>query len=84
MGAGWMMDGGWANGMGFGLHGVGSFIVWGLVLWGGFKLLRAFTSQDQSHEAQGKKAALDILKTRLAKGEISQEEYHKLQEVLER
>jgi putative membrane protein len=63
---------------GFGEHGWG--MGWGwiiglavlvLIIW----LLVKVTSQNNSQKQSGSKSALDILKERYAKGEISKEEY---------
>lgn len=55
-------------------------LFWGLVIWGGFILVRKLlqTSQDSRQEA----TALDILKQRYAKGEISREEFEQMKKEL--
>ncbi|MDT8900145.1 SHOCT domain-containing protein [Anaeroselena agilis] len=55
-------------------------LFWGLVIWGGFILVRKLlqTSQDSKQEA----AALDILRQRYAKGEISREEFEQMKKEL--
>lgn len=58
-------------------------IFWGLVIWGGFILVRKLlqTSQD-NRQAFASPTALEILKQRYAKGEISREEFEKMKQDL--
>lgn len=55
-------------------------LFWGLVIWGGFLLVRKLlqTGQDSRQET----TALDILKQRYAKGEISREEFEQMKQEL--
>lgn len=77
---GHMWDGG--GGMGFGFYGIGMLLVfWGLVI---FMLVIAVRWLMEQGRGGGKgDAALDILKQRLAKGEIDPEEYSARKKALE-
>lgn len=81
---GGMMDSGFGNGfMGFG--GMGIFGgIWMLVFWGlliaGIIFLIKLIQENKSGET--KEDALDILKKRLAKGEINKKEFQELKREL--
>lgn len=81
----------WFGGLGTGSwFGGGMFmmlpmlIFWGLVIWGGIMLVRKLSQSSQSACPIGiAPGAIDILKERYAKGEISREEFaHMKQELL--
>lgn len=55
-------------------HGLGMFIFWIILLY----LLFAIFSKNKKH----KETALDILKKRLANGEISKEEYESIKKTI--
>jgi putative membrane protein len=58
-----------AFGMGFG--GLLMIVFWGLVLLGGFALLRSLVG----NAGAARKSAIEILRERYARGEIDREEY---------
>lgn len=58
-----------AFGMGFG--GLFMIVFWGLILLGGFALVRSLAGGGGS----ARKSAIDILQERYARGEIGREEY---------
>lgn len=64
-----------------GIHGVSLII--GLVVVAVFLLYRHFRKQRAPHSIQDQRDSLEILKIRLASGEIDPEEYNKLKNVLQ-
>jgi putative membrane protein len=66
---------GW--GMGFGwVLGIAALIV---IIW---LIVKAVNYRNQSHDDNGK-SALNVLKKRFAKGEISREEYEEMKKMIE-
>lgn len=58
-------------------------LFWGLVIWGGFVLVRKLSQSGQNAYPIGTApGAIDILKERYAKGEISREEFAKMKQEL--
>lgn len=55
-------------------------LFWGLILWGGFVLIRKLGKERQFVQPE---AALETLKMRYAKGEINQEEFEMMKRSLE-
>lgn len=49
-------------------------LFWGLVLWGVFALVQRSSRPGESSSASGE-SALELLKKRYARGEVSREEY---------
>ncbi|MBI4284424.1 MAG: SHOCT domain-containing protein [Chloroflexi bacterium] len=70
MGPGIMGGFGWAGG----LMGIGMIVFWGLIIWGIVILIRAVSGQPGGDSSRGE-SALEILKRRYARGEITKEEY---------
>lgn len=50
-------------------------IFWGLVIWGIVALIRGVASSSHTGPSNQAESALDVLKKRYARGEISKEEY---------
>ena len=75
----------WGGGFGFGWFFV--LVFWGLVIWGIFALVRGGMGhgccRHHGEHKQGEKTALDILKERYAKGDISKDEFEKMKKDLE-
>ena len=67
-----MMSGGWFGGGIFMLFG------WAVVIIGGFFLLRMLMNQNRNNARATENTALEILKERYARGEISHEEFEKM------
>lgn len=76
----------------FGFGGIFMLIFWGLIIWAVWVLVRRFSGQgccghgsnEEKSKSQGKNLnALEILKERYAKGEISKEEFDKIRKDLE-
>lgn len=60
--------------MGFGLHGIGMLLFWGVILFALFALVRAATTHAAAPARSGDDA-LTILRERYARGELSAEEF---------
>lgn len=74
--------GGWGWGPGFG--GIFMILFWALVIFGIVALAKWLFSAGASGGSGGSgKSALDILKERYAKGEISREQYEQMRRDLE-
>lgn len=79
---------GWGFGFGFGW--IFMLLFWGLIIWAIFALIRGATGHGwgchghhwDEHGRKGKDA-LDILKERYAKGEISKEDFEKMKKDLQ-
>ncbi|HKJ00690.1 MAG TPA: SHOCT domain-containing protein [bacterium] len=71
---------GWMGWLGFGLHGVGMLVFWGLLIWGGIALFRVATRGQGGERRED--AALAIVKERYARGELTQEQYTELRKAL--
>lgn len=82
----WGHMGNWGYGMGFGLGWIFQLLFWALIIWLVVSLVRGngccglgkWYNHDQKTES-----ALDILKKRYAKGEISREEFEQIKKELE-
>ena len=75
--SGWQGDG-WGMMSGFGWGGlmvIGMVVFWGLVIWGIVLLVRGLASGVGGGESSRQDSALEILKRRYARGEISKEEF---------
>lgn len=75
-------------GLGFGFGWIFMLLFWGLVIWGIFALVRGASGGGCcgiNHGTRGheKNDAMDILKQRYAKGEISKEEFDRMKKDLE-
>ena len=68
--------GGW-DFLGFGLHGVGMLVFWGLLIWGAIVLFRQATGGGQVQPG-----ALAILAERFARGELTQEQFTDMRKAL--
>ena len=71
-------DYGWGTGFGFG--GVFMILFWVLGILGIAYLVKVIAGSAQKGDKE--ESALDILKKRYAKGEISKEEFEKMRDVL--
>lgn len=62
-----------------------SLLIWGvmilLLIYLGTRIFKSLTS-DNSGNFQDKTDSMAILKTRYAKGEVSEEEYHKMKKII--
>ena len=68
----------WFGGPWFGGGMFMMIIFWAVVIAGGVALFRAFTRRGQTDREMPMNTALEILKQRYAKGEISHEEFEKM------
>ncbi|WP_211285259.1 SHOCT domain-containing protein [Sporomusa acidovorans] len=58
-------------------------IFWGLILWGGFILVRKLIQTSQENRLTGtSRTAIEILKERYAKGEIGREDFEQMKQDL--
>jgi putative membrane protein len=73
-------DYGW--GMGFGFGAIAMIIFWVLLILGIVYLIKMVAGSSKKEGKQ--ETAIDILKMRYAKGEISKEEYEKIKDDLTR
>jgi len=73
------MDG--MNGYGF-FPGLAIVLFWGLIIWLIFELIRRSRFLD-NNEHRGSTHAMDILKERLAKGEIDKHEFEEKKKLLD-
>lgn len=79
----------WGGGFGFGFGWIFMLLFWGLVIWAIFALVRSGSGHsccgghDHSEKGHGEKTALDILKERYAKGEVSKEDFDRMKKDLE-
>ncbi|MEQ6378058.1 SHOCT domain-containing protein [Bacillaceae bacterium S4-13-56] len=73
---GWMND--CAGGQGFFMW-IGMILFWGLLFFAGFYFMKTYTGSSNSRVQNN---AMDILKERFARGELSEEEYDRMKEKL--
>ena len=79
----------WGNmwGGGFGFGWIFMLVFWGLIIWAIFALVRGAGRQgccgNDNHTRNGEKTAVDILKERYAKGEISKEDFERMKKDLQ-
>lgn len=72
------------EGFGYGMGGGGMFMMglfWIVIIVGSIYLIKALMGK--GHDKEQTESALDILKKRYAKGEISSDEYEKIRKDLE-
>lgn len=69
--------------MGFPVGGIGMLLIFGLVAYLVYRLFSSRNDKGNSTALADKSASLEILEARLAKGELSIEEFTKLKEVLQ-
>lgn len=75
------------SGLGFNFGWIGMLLFWGLIIWAIFALIRGFSGHNccghnQDERKHGEKDALEILKERYAKGEISKEDFERMRKDL--
>ena len=58
--------------------GIFMFLFWGVIIIGGFFLVRYLIRQSQTAARTTENTALEILKQRYARGEINDEEFEKM------
>jgi putative membrane protein len=73
--------GGWFGGGGM---GVGMWVFWILLIVVVVVLIKALAGRGSDSSAQRRESPLEILKARYARGEISEEEYHRRRDELEK
>ncbi|HYH01901.1 MAG TPA: SHOCT domain-containing protein [Bacillota bacterium] len=85
---GWNCGSLWSGGTGGGnwlfpvLHIATSLLFWGALIAGGFYLVKALSNNRASSNSNTNTSALEILKLRYAKGEISKEDYERIKKDL--
>ena len=57
-------------------------IFWGLIIWGIVTLVRVITHRNNSVSNSGNPDAMEILKIRYARGEITREEFEERKKVI--
>ncbi len=80
--------------IGFGFGGIFMLFFWGLIIWAIFALVRSVSGHgccghghdhsDSHNQPMKNNSALDTLKERYAKGEISKEEFDRTKKDIER
>ncbi|MBM3149156.1 MAG: SHOCT domain-containing protein [Chloroflexi bacterium] len=71
-----MMGPGMMGGFGWGwFMPIGMILFWGLVIWGIVALVRGVATPGSSGSSRELDSALEVLKRRYARGEISKEEF---------
>ena len=71
-----MMGPGMMGGFGFGwLMPIGIIVFWGLIIWGIVALVRYIVSSTDHYSTAHTGSAMEILKVRYARGDISKEEF---------
>ncbi len=71
-----MMGSGMMGGFGWGLYmPIIMIVFWGLVIWGIVALVRGVSSRNNTGSSASAESALEILKRRYARGEITKQEY---------
>ena len=81
--------GGLGYGFGFGFGWIFMILFWGLIIWAVLALVRGASGgsccggHHRVGHGRGENSALDILKERYAKGEISKEDFEKMKRDLE-
>ncbi|HAV11500.1 MAG TPA: electron transporter RnfE [Candidatus Moranbacteria bacterium] len=81
------MMGNYFGGFGFGFGWIFMLLFWGLIIWGVFALVRGAGGHGCCGHNRGEHKndnALEILKERYAKGEISKEEFEEKMSVLKK
>lgn len=82
----WFNHGGYMGGnlgfFGFGLGVIFNLIFWALIIWGVYVLIRKLSENGEIMNRKKDDSAMDILKERFAKGEISKEEFEEKKNVL--
>jgi len=81
-----MMGSYFGGGWGFGFGPFLMIIFWALIIWAIFAVVRGTSGGSycgHKHEEKGADKALDILKERYAKGELSKEEFDRMKKDLE-
>ena len=63
-----------------GLMWIGMLVFWGLLIWGAYALITNLTRKPDPSDSGGD--AQQILDQRLARGEISSEEYQRLRDLI--
>ena len=78
--------GNYFGGFGFGFGWIFMILFWGLIIWGIFALVRGVGGHGCCGHGHGERRgndAMNILKERYAKGEISREDFEKMKKDLE-
>ena len=78
-----MMNPGMMGGFGWGgFMGIGMLVFWGLVIWGIVALARGVSSSGNTGHPLQTDSALEVLKRRYARGEITREEFENIKKDL--
>jgi putative membrane protein len=76
--------GGLGYGLGFGFGWLVMLVFWGLIIWAIIALVRSATNNNVDRKDQHKTdTALEILKERYAKGEITKEDFERIKKDLQ-
>ncbi len=66
------------NWMGYGVSWVFQVAFWLIIIWVIYALVKRSRHSDESDSGSGRSSALDILKQRYAKGEITKKEFEEI------
>lgn len=71
---------GWGTWMGFGLHGLGMLIFWGVLIVALVLLVRVVAGRPAAGSKEDH--ALDVVRERYARGELSREQFEEMRDAL--
>lgn len=71
----------WGSGLGYGYMGLG-LVFWILIIVGVIMLIKWLVDQGKTTGGEQQRSAMEILKTRYAKGEITAEEFEEMKKRL--
>lgn len=71
---------GWGTWLGFGFHGLGMLVFWGVLIVALVLLVRAVAGRPAAAPKEDR--ALDLLRERYARGELTREQFEEMRDTL--